>query len=45
MGFDGKARRQETTRRPRLMWEDIRIEFGEMEWGSMKWIHLAQDRD
>jgi hypothetical protein len=45
MGFGVIARKQGTTRRPRPMWEDIRIELGGMVWGSMKWIHQAQDRD
>jgi hypothetical protein len=42
----GKARRKETTRRPRRRWEDnIRMELREIEWGGIDWIDLAQDMD
>jgi hypothetical protein len=45
-GFDGKARRKETTGRPRHRWEDgIRMDLREIGWGSVEWIHLAHDRD
>jgi hypothetical protein len=28
------------------MWEDnIKMDLRDLEWGSMDWIHLAQDRD
>jgi hypothetical protein len=31
---------------PRRRWEDgIRIDLGEIGWGSVDWIQLAQDRD
>jgi hypothetical protein len=31
--------------RPRRRWEDnIRMDLGEIGWGGMDWIHLAQDR-
>jgi hypothetical protein len=41
-----KARRKETTRRPRHR-EVTTIKMGlrEIEWGVMGWIHLAQDMD
>jgi hypothetical protein len=32
--------------RPRSRWEDgIRMDLGEIGWGSVDWIQLAQDRD
>jgi hypothetical protein len=42
------VRKQEGKRplgRPRHRWEDgIRMDLGEIGWGSVEWIHLAQDR-
>jgi hypothetical protein len=32
--------------RPRRRWEDgIKMDLGEIGWGGVEWIHLAQDRD
>jgi hypothetical protein len=31
--------------RCRRRWEDIRMNFGEMSWAGVRWIHLAQDMD
>jgi hypothetical protein len=32
--------------RPRLRWEDnIKMDLGEIGFGDVVWIHLAQDRD
>jgi hypothetical protein len=32
--------------RPRSRWEDgIRTDLGDIGWGGVEWIHLAQDRD
>jgi hypothetical protein len=31
--------------RHRRRWEDIRIDFKEIGWELVDWIHLAQDRD
>jgi hypothetical protein len=32
--------------RPGLRWDDnIKMDLGEMGWGGMDWIDLAQDRD
>jgi hypothetical protein len=32
--------------RPRCRWENrIRIDLGEIGWGGVDWIRLAQDRD
>jgi hypothetical protein len=32
--------------RPRRRWEDnIKMDIGEVGWGGMNWIELAQDRD
>jgi hypothetical protein len=39
---EGKRPLGRTTRR----WEDgIKMNLGEIGWGSVEWIHLAQDRD
>jgi hypothetical protein len=44
--FGGKARRKETSRRPRRRWEDnSKMNLREIEWGGMVWIHLVQDGD
>jgi hypothetical protein len=33
-------------KRPLGSWEDgLRIDLREIGWGSVEWIHLAQDRD
>jgi hypothetical protein len=32
-------------RRRRRWVENIKIDLGEIEWGCIDWIHLAQDRD
>jgi hypothetical protein len=31
--------------RPRRRWVDIRMYFGEVGWGDVDWIGLAQDRN
>jgi hypothetical protein len=32
--------------RPRRRWADnIKMDLGEIRWGGMEWIDLAQDRD
>jgi hypothetical protein len=31
--------------KPRRRWEDIRMVIGDIGWGGMDWIDLAQDRD
>jgi hypothetical protein len=31
--------------RPRRRWADIRMDIGEVGWGDVDWIGLAQDRD
>jgi hypothetical protein len=42
----GKPEGKRPQGRPRCRWEDnIKMYFGEIEWGVMDWIHLAQDRD
>jgi hypothetical protein len=42
----GKARGKETTRRTRRRWVDnIRMDLGEVGWGGVDWIGLAQDRN
>jgi hypothetical protein len=45
-GFGGKARRKETTGRPRRRWEDvIRMDLTEIGLGGVDWTRLAQDKD
>jgi hypothetical protein len=42
----GKARRKETTGRPRRRWVDnIKMDLSGIQWDGMDWIDMAQDRD
>jgi hypothetical protein len=42
----GKPKRKRPLERLRHRWEDgIRMDFREIGWGSVEWIHLAQDRE
>jgi hypothetical protein len=42
----GKARRKEPLGRPRCRWVDnIKTDLGEIRWGGMDWIDVAQDKD
>jgi hypothetical protein len=42
----GKPEGKRPLGRPRRRWEDnIRMDVGEIRWGGMDWIDLAQDRD
>jgi hypothetical protein len=42
----GKPEGNRPLERPRREWEDgIRMDIMEIGWGSVEWIHLAQDRD
>jgi hypothetical protein len=42
----GKPERRRTLGRPRRRWEDnIKIDLGEIGFGDVNWIHLAQNRD
>jgi hypothetical protein len=42
----GKPKGKRPLGRPRHRWEDgIRMDLGEMGWGGVAWIQLAQDRD
>jgi hypothetical protein len=44
-GVDGKARREETTRKTSTRWEDnVEMDLREIGWG-VDWIDLAQGRD
>jgi hypothetical protein len=37
---------EETTWKTRRKWEDnINVDIGEIGWGDMDWIYVAQDRD
>jgi hypothetical protein len=42
----GKPEGKRPLVRPRRRWEDgIRMDLREIDWGSVDWIQLAQDRD
>jgi hypothetical protein len=42
----GKSEGKIPLEKPRRRWEDgIKIDFREIGWGGVEWIHLAQDRD
>jgi hypothetical protein len=42
----GKSEGKRPLGRPRRRWEDgIKLNFREIGWGGVEWIHLAQDRD
>jgi hypothetical protein len=42
----GKARGKKTLGRPGRRWVDnIRMDLGELGWGDVDWIGLAQDRN
>jgi hypothetical protein len=42
----GKPEGKRSLGRPKRSWEDgIRMDPKEIGWGSVEWIHFAQDRD
>jgi hypothetical protein len=42
----GKPEGERPLERPRRRWEDgLKMDLREIGWGSVEWIHLAQDRD
>jgi hypothetical protein len=42
----GKPEGRRPLGRPRHRWEDnIKMDLGDIEFGDVDWIHLAQDRD
>jgi len=42
----GKPERKRSLGKHRCKWEDnIKMDLQEVEWGSMDWIDVAQDRD
>jgi hypothetical protein len=42
----GKTERKRPLGRPRRRWVDnVRMDLGEVGWGDMDWIGLAQDRN
>jgi hypothetical protein len=46
MVLEGKPERRRQLERTRCRWEDsIKMELREVDWGSMDWINLVQDRD
>jgi hypothetical protein len=46
LGFRGKAKRKETTRRPRHRCVyNIKMDPSEIGWGGIDWIDLILDRD
>jgi hypothetical protein len=45
-GLVGQLEGNKPLGRPRHRWyNNIKIDFQELEWGRMDWIDLAQDRD
>jgi hypothetical protein len=46
LAIGGKSRGKETARKTRRRWVDnIRMDLGEVGWGGVDWIDLAQDRN
>jgi hypothetical protein len=42
----GKPEGKRPLERPRRRWEDgIKMHLGEIGWGGVEWIHVAQGRD
>jgi hypothetical protein len=42
----GKSEGNRPLGRARRRWEDgIKMDLGEIGWGGVEWIHLAQDRE
>jgi hypothetical protein len=41
----GKPEGKRPLVRPKRRWDNIRIDFREIAWEDMDWMHLAQDRD
>jgi hypothetical protein len=42
----GKPKGRRPLGRPRRWWgDDLRLDLGEVGWGDVDWIGLAQDRD
>jgi hypothetical protein len=45
-GFGRKTRKKEQLGKLRCRWDDsIKMDYREIGWGCMGWIHLAQDKD
>jgi hypothetical protein len=46
IGFWCESQKERQLGRPGRRWEDnIKMELGEIGWGGMDWIDLAEDRD
>jgi hypothetical protein len=41
----GKPEEKRSLERPRRRWDEIRMDLKETGWGSVRWVHLAQERD
>jgi hypothetical protein len=42
----GKPEGKRSFERPKRRWEDgVKMDFREIGWRGVEWIHLAQDRD
>jgi hypothetical protein len=41
----GNPERKRSLGRPRLRWEDIRVDLRGIGWGGMDWIDVVQDKD
>jgi hypothetical protein len=41
----GKPEGKRSLGRPRRRWKDIKMDFWEIGWEFVNWIHLAQNRD
>jgi hypothetical protein len=42
MEFGGKTRRNKQLGRPRLRWDDIKMDLREIGWCAIEWTDLAQ---
>jgi len=43
--FVGMPKEDRPLRRSRRRWDDIRLDFAEIDWEGVSWIHLVRDRD
>jgi hypothetical protein len=46
IGYLWESQKERPLGRPRRRWVDnFKMDLGELGWGGMDWIYLAQDRD